>query len=226
MEQIQNLTKEDLNLIQEFTDMYEQTEQKYNEYNTLCESVRKNIIYQNYEQESLTMEENYKNIIEELTKNINKEQDQYRKKLLIEQRINLINQIDTIKKYKPIEETYTNMYYGNIEKYFEIEPVKEKATVVYNMKDELKEKEYYYNQKSTIRQIYVRLKYIYDFYTEYYINKKDVPIDFEFLNNNLKFYRIFKNAIKKYIKNNKEKIEQIINSLTIIEEKEYIQRTK
>ena len=226
MEQMQDLAKEDLNLIKEFIDIYEQTAQKYREYNILCESVRKNIIYQNYEQDNLTMEENCKNIIEELNKSINIEKDEYRKKLLQEQKTNLTNQINTIKKYKKIEETYTHMYYGNIEKYFEIEPDKEKETIVYNLKDELQEKEYYYNPKSTIRQIYIRLKYIYDFYTEYYINKKDIPVDFEFSNNNLKFYRIFKSAIKKYISENKNTIEQTINSLAIIEEKENIQRTK
>ena len=226
MEQMQELTQEDLNLIKEFIDIYEETAQKYREYSTLCESVRKNIIYQNYKQDNLTLEENCENIIEELTKSINIEKDEYRKKLLKDQKINLINQIDTVKKYKKIEETYTTMYYGNLEEYFETEPKKEKETIVYNPKDELQEKEYYYNPKSTIRQIYIRLKYIYDFYTEYYINKKDIPVDFEFSNNNLKFYRIFKNAIKKYISENKNTIEQTINSLAIIEEKENIQRTK
>ena len=104
--------------------------------------------------------------------------------------------------------------------------MRSKALIVYNPKDELQEKEYYYNPKSTIRQIYIRLKYIYDFYIEYYVNKKDIPIDFEFSNNNLKFYRIFKNAIKKYMNENKNIIEQTINSLTVIEEKENIQKTK
>lgn len=222
---IHNLESEDLIIIKNFIDLYERTNQKYKEYNGLCESIRKNIVYQNYKESNLTLEENCKNIIERLTKEINNTKDEYRKKLLKEQKTILINQLSEIKKYQKIEEVRTSMYYGNISEYFEETQEEEKETIVYNIKDEISEKEYYYNPKSTIYQIYVRLKYIYDFHTEFYINKKDMPIDFDFLETNFKFYHVFKEPIKKYMNDKKEQIEQIINSL-VTEQKEPIRKIK
>ncbi len=222
---IHNLESEDLGIIKNFIDLYEETNQKYKEYNGLCESVRKNLMYQNYKESNLTIEENCKNILEQITKDINNTKDEYRKKLLKEQKTILTNQLSEIKKYRKIEEVYTSMYYGNISEYFEEKQEEEKDTIIYNIKDEIPEKEYYYNPKSTITQIYVRLKYIYDFYIEFYINKKDMPIDFDFLETNFKFYQVFKEPIQKYMNDKQESIEQIINSL-VTEQKEQIRKTK
>ena len=216
-----NLDTEDLNTIKNFIDLYEETIQKYKEYNGLCETVRKNIIYQTYKDSNLTIEENCKNIVEILTKEINNTNDEYRKKLLREQQTILMNQLGEIKKYTKIEEIYTSMYYGNISEYFEEKQEEEKDTIVYNIKDEIPEKEYYYNPKSTITQIYVRLKYIYD----YYANKKNTLIDSDFLETNFKFYQVFKEPIQKYMNEKKELIEQTINSL-VTEQKEPIRKIK
>ncbi len=221
-----NLNTEDLKNIKDFITLYEEVEKKYREYYIKCDSIRKNVIYQNYKQDNLTIEENCKNIKKMLDEEINKIQDEYRKNLLKEQQRKIIEQYNEIKEYGIIEKIYNDMYYGNIQKYFKIEPEEEKETVIYKIKDKLQEKDYYFNKKSTITQIYIRLKYLYDFHNEYYINKKEIGIDFDFLKNNLKFYQIFKDAIKKYTKENKENIEDIINTLSKKEEKEYIQRIK
>ena len=75
---IHNLESEDLGIIKNFIDLYEETNQKYKEYNGLCESVRKNLMYQNYKESNLTIEENCKNILEQITKDINNTKDEYR----------------------------------------------------------------------------------------------------------------------------------------------------
>ena len=127
-----------------------------------------------------------------------------------------------------IEKVYNKMYYGNIQKYFEEEKEEEKETIEYNIKDKLQEKDYYYNKKSTTTQIYIRLKYLYSFNEDYYNNKNNIVTDFEFLKNNLKFYQIFKPAIKKFIIHNKQKICRIIEKVESGEKvtKQNIQRIK
>ena len=223
--EIYNLNTEDLNIIKEFIDLYEQTENQYKKYGLLCESISKNMIYQKYGKDSIKIIENCIFIIKKLTEEINTTSDEYRKKLLTEQKKNITKQIEQMEKYKEIEKEFMNMYYGNLQDYFESEIEEEKETKIYNIKDELQEKEYYYNKKSTITQIYTRLRYLYNFYREYYVNKKDINIDFEFLKNNLKFYQIFKEAIKKYTEDNKKRITQIIDELSE-ENREYIQKIK
>lgn len=221
-----NLDTEDLKIIRDFICLYEKIEEKNKEYYIKCDSIRKNIIYQNYMQENLTIEENYKNIEKILNNEISKTKDEYRKNLLKEQQNKLKEQYSEIDKYKIIERIYNDMYYGNIQKYFEKEIEEEPETIEYRIKEEPQEKEYYYNKKSTKTQIYIRLKYLYDFHNEYYVNKKEIGIDFDLLKNNLKFYQIFKEAIKKYIKENKENIEHIINTISEEKEREYIQKIK
>ena len=221
-----NLDTEDLKIIRDFICLYEKIEEKNKEYYIKCDSIRKNIIYQNYMQENLTIEENYKNIEKILNNEISKTKDEYRKNLLKEQLNKLKEQYSEIDKYKIIERIYNDMYYGNIQKYFEKEIEEEPETIEYRIKEEPQEKEYYYNKKSTKTQIYIRLKYLYDFHNEYYVNKKEIGIDFDLLKNNLKFYQIFKEAIKKYIKENKENIEHIINTISEEKEREYIQKIK
>lgn len=223
--EIYNLNTEDLRIIKDFIDLYEKTENQYKKYSLICESIGKNMIYQKYGKDNKTITENCIYILKHLTEEINTTKDEYRKKLLIEQKKNITKQIEQIEKYTPIEKEFTDMYYGNLQEYFEIEQETEKETKVYNIKDELQEKDYYYNKKSTITQIYIRLNYLYNFYTEYYINKKDINIDFEFLKNNLKFYQIFKEAIKKYTVDNNERITQIIDSLSD-SNKDYIKKIK
>lgn len=221
-----NLDTEDLKIIRDFICLYEKIEEKNKEYYIKCDSIRKNIIYQNYMQENLTIEENYKNIEKILNNEISKTKDEYRKNLLKEQQNKLKEQYSEIDKYKIIERIYNDMYYGNIQKYFEKEIEEEPETIEYRIKEEPQEKEYYYNKKSTKTQIYIRLKYLYDFHNEYYVNKKEIGIDFDLLKNNLKFYQIFKEALKKYIKENKENIEHIINTISEEKEREYIQKIK
>jgi len=206
------MNKENLQIIKDFIDIYEKVEQKYKEYCILCESIRKNIIYQKNKKENISLIENCKNIDTILTKQIIQSKDKYRKKLLEQQKENLNIQIEEIKKYLIIEKIYNEMYYGNLSKYFQEEPEEEKETVKYNIKDELQEKDYYYNKKSTITQIYIRLKYLYNF-NKKEDNKENTITDFEFLKNNLKFYQIFKPALIKFISNNKQNVEGIIENI-------------
>ena len=209
---IEEMNKENLQIIKDFIDIYEKVEQKYKEYCILCESIRKNIIYQKNKKENISLIENCKNIDTILTKQIIQSKDKYRKKLLEQQKENLNIQIEEIKKYLIIEKIYNEMYYGNLSKYFQEEPEEEKETVKYNIKDELQEKDYYYNKKSTITQIYIRLKYLYNF-NKKEDNKENTITDFEFLKNNLKFYQIFKPALIKFISNNKQNVEGIIENI-------------
>lgn len=224
---IERINKEDLEVIKNFIDIYEKVEQKYKEYCIICESIRKNIIYQNNKKENISLLENCKEINKILEQQIIQSKDEYRKKLVEQQRKNLNNQIEQMEKYMVIEKIYNEMYYGNLEEYFHQKHEEEKATIKYNIKDELQEKDYYYNKKSTITQIYIRLKYLYNF-NEDVNNKEKIITDFEFLKNNLKFYEIFKPALRKFINNNKQNIEKIIENIEnqTNQEQEYIRRIK
>ncbi len=222
-----NLNKEDILIIKEFITMYEEIEQKYKEYCILCDSIRKNIIYQNNKEENLSLEENCRQIENKLLEIKTNTNDEYRKHLLQKQIENLKSQVEQIKIYVPIEKIYSEMYYGNIQNYFTQEQEEEKATIKYNIKDELQEKDYYYNKRSTITQIYIRLKYLNDYYEKRSRDEK-IQMDTEFLKNNLKFYNLFKSAVIKYTKENKEIIENIINNIQNKDniKEEHIQRIK
>ena len=105
--------------------------------------------------------------------------------------------------------------------YFDkIEEEIEAPTKIYIPKSELSGKDYYYNEKTTITQIYNRIKSIYDYYKEY----KNENSFFNF-DKNIVFYQKFKNAIKKYNEKNKSFIHTL---MTISEETidELTQKTK
>lgn len=212
---IYNLKTEDIELIKKFIELYELIKEKYEEYTNLCEAIRKNILMQRQVKtiENSSIEEIFEQAKEELVKQYEKETDENRKQLLTNQFETLKTDVNRIKEYKEIEKLYNEMYYGNIKEYFKEEEKKEEEPIKVYTKQETYQKDYYFNKKSTITQIYIILKYIYDFYKTYYIEKKDIYIDFDFVKNNLEFYQLFKEPIKEYLKNNYENINATIKEL-------------
>lgn len=216
------LKEEDIKIIKEYIDNYEIIMNKYNEYKLINESINKNIIYQKFK----NIKENTNEINYERTKlitEIQNQNDEYRQNFLLNQMNTLEKDISKIEKYKKInlEEKYMEIYSGNLSIYFDkIEEEIEAPTKIYIPKSELSGKDYYYNEKTTITQIYNRIKSIYDYYKEY----KNENSFFNF-DKNIVFYQKFKNAIKKYNEKNKSFIHTL---MTISEETidELTQKTK
>ena len=199
------ITEEDLKVIKEFIDNYQTIVNKYSEYKKINESIRKNIIFQTYNDTKENIEEtNYKRT--KLINEIQNQKDEYRQKFLLNQMNTLEEDISIIEKYKQIniEEKYMEMYSGNLSIYIdkkeddEIEP----PTKIYTPKTELLEKDYYYNEKTTITQIYTRIKSIYNYYRNSIPDSK--------LEKNIKFFEKFKQAIYKYNEKNKQLISTLL----------------
>ena len=214
------ITEEDLKIIKEFIDNYEMIVNKYSEYKTINESIRKNIIFQKYNDEAKSKEISYKRT--QLLDEIQNQTDEYRKIFLLEQ--------------MKIEEKYIEIYSGNLAEYFETKPYEpkeklknynhiEQKTVIYEPKDSLPEKEYYYNEETTITQVYSRIKFIYDYYKE--TDKPKWYFDSE-LEKNIKFFEKFKYPIIQYNKDNKDNKEYIehLPSTETSNENSLIQKTK
>lgn len=227
------ITEEDLKIIKEFIDNYEKIVNKYSEYKTINESIRKNIIFQKYNDEATSKEISYKRT--QLLDEIQNQTDEYRKIFLLEQMKTLEDDISKLEKYKQmkIEEKYIEIYSGNLAEYFETKPYEpkeklknynhiEQKTVIYEPKDSLPEKEYYYNEETTITQVYSRIKFIYDYYKE--TDKPKWYFDSE-LEKNIKFFEKFKYPIIQYNKDNKEYIEHLPSTETS-NENSLIQKTK
>lgn len=213
------IENKDLNIIKQFIELYEKIESKYKEYCIICDSIRKNILFQQYDKnkENIKIEEIFETLKKEQYEKIKQEQDEYRKNLIKEQIKLIEKEVNELKKYKKIENLYNMMYYGNLSNYFEAEEqTKELPTKEY--KKEIKPtKDIYFNKKSTITQIYIRVKYLYE------EPNKPEKLDNEILNNIIEFYKKFKQPIKKFIDEN---YESIINTLKEIEKPEQIEQTK
>jgi len=212
------IEKKDLEILKKFIELYEKIESRYKRYCIICDSIRKNILFQQYDknQENIKIEDVFHRLKEDQYNKIKQETDEYRKNLIKEQ-IKLIEQeVNEIKKYKKIEDLYNMMYYGNLSKYFEEEQEKELPTKEYK-KEEKPIKDIYFNKKSTITQIYIRVKYLCEG-----TNKKE-KLDDEILNSIIEFYKKFKKPIENFIDEN---YEIIINILKEIEEPEKIEQTK
>ncbi len=192
------ITNDDIEIMKKFIDKYEQIENDNKKYLLICESVRKNSLFQKYNDEELddySMDEIYKLIeINELNK-INKETNINRKKLLIEQLNELKKMIDYIQDYKAAEENYKQLH-----KIQDTENIDELPTKEYNRNEPLPQREYILNKNTTITQIYKRIKELY----RSYLNKTDI-----FSDENLKTYIFYKQDILNYI--NKPKMETKIN---------------
>ena len=91
------ITEEDLKIIKEFIDNYEKIVNKYSEYKTINESIRKNIIFQKYNDEAKSKEISYKRT--QLLDEIQKQTDEYRKIFLLEQMKTLEDDISKLEKY-------------------------------------------------------------------------------------------------------------------------------
>ena len=103
------ITEEELKIIKQFIDNYETIMNKYEEYRSINDSIRKNIIFQKYNNsESNTDIINYDMISQELKK----QTDEYRKKFLIEQIKTIEKDINVLEQYKAIgiEEKYIELY--------------------------------------------------------------------------------------------------------------------
>ena len=213
------IENKDLNIIKQFIELYEKIESKYKEYCIICDSIRKNILFQQYDKnkENIKIEEIFETLKKEQYEKIKQEHDEYRKNLIKEQIKLIEKEVNELKKYKKIENLYNMMYYGNLSNYFEEEEqAKELPTKEY--KKEIKPtKDIYFNKKSTITQIYIRVKYLYE------EPNKPEKLDNEILNNIIEFYKKFKQPIKKFIDEN---YELIINTLKEIEEPEQIEQTR
>ena len=213
------IENKDLNIIKQFIELYEKIESKYKEYCIICDSIRKNILFQQYDKnkENIKIEEIFETLKKEQYEKIKQEQDEYRKNLIKEQIKLIEKEVNELKKYKKIENLYNMMYYGNLSNYFEAEEkTKELPTKEYK-KEITPTKDIYFNKKSTITQIYIRVKYLYE------EPNKPEKLDNEILNNIIEFYKKFKQPIKKFIDEN---YESIINTLKEIEKPEQIEQTK
>lgn len=212
------ITEEDLKIIKEFIDTYEQVEKENKQYISICESIRKNGLFQKYnneDPENYSMEEIFKIIELNELKRIDKEKDINRKKLLIDQLNELKKMIEYAKDYKEIGENYKQIFkFEDIKENEEEPPTKE-----YNKNEPLPQREYILNKNMTITQIYKRIKELYTYCT----NKNDVKLD-EIFDDKIKTYFIYKEDILKYI--NKIKMEtQNINKYNY-EQTIRIERTK
>lgn len=215
------ITEEELKIIKQFIDNYETIMNKYEEYRSINDSIRKNIIFQKYNNsESNTDIINYDMISQELKK----QTDEYRKKFLIEQIKTIEKDINVLEQYKAIgiEEKYIELYCGNLSEYFETNQTEEEPeTKIYKPKEEILEKDYYYNKQTTITQIYIRIKYIHDFYNEENNNKFFLSKDF--VEKNIEFFKRFKKVLITYNREN----QNFINKLSMIQKtNEQKQKTK
>ncbi len=194
------INNEDIEIMKKFIDKYEIIENENRRYILICESIRKNGLFQKYNDEDMenySMEEIFRIIeINEINK-INKENDLNRKKLLIDQLNELKKMIDYIKDYKREDENYKQLYKIDIEDNNEELPTKE-----YNKNEPIQTKEYTLNKSITITQIYKRIKELY----VQSIRKENIVLDERF-SINLKTYQAYKEEIIKYI--NKIEIQKI-----------------
>ena len=218
-----NIKEEDLKIIKKFINNYETTHNKYIEYKTIGESIKKNIIFQKYNNQDNNSETDYER--EKIKEEIENQHDEYRKKFLIEQMKTLEEMINKIKMFDKIniQKKYMEMYCGNLSKYFEPEEIIEQPIKIYKPKEELEEKEYYYNKQTTITQIYIRIKYLYDFYTEK--DKSEYFLNSEFIEKNTKFFEKFRKAIVAYNQENKNFINSLL-SITNEQQTELNQKIK
>lgn len=186
------INNEDIKIMKKFIDKYEKIENENRRYILICESIRKNGLFQKYNDEDIenySIEEIFKIIeISEINK-INKENDLNRKKFLIDQLNELKKMIDYIKDYKRTEENYEQLYKLDIEENDEEKPTKE-----YKKNEPIQPKTYALNKNITITQIYKRIKELYI----QYIGKEKIELDERF-NIDLKTYEAYKEEIIKYI---------------------------
>lgn len=187
------ITNEDIKIMEEFIKKYEQIENENKRYLQICESIRKNSLFQKYndEETEYSMEEIFKIIENNESNQINKENDINRKFLLLAQLNELKKMIDQIQDYKKVEENYKQLY-----KIDTVEDIDEPPTKEYKKNEPLPQKEYPLNNSITITQIYKRIKELYTYYTR----GKEQTTE-ENYNKNLKTYINYKEEIIKYLKN-------------------------
>lgn len=215
---MKDLTEQDIEIIKEFIDNYETVEKNFEKYKAIKQSINKNMLFQKYKYENeFEIKYNRTQVLNE----IENQTDKNLQKLLLELMKTLEQDINALEKYKQIkiEEKYQEMYSGNLSKYFKPkeEPIIEPPTKIYKPKDELLDKDYYYNEKTTIIKIYERVKYLYDYYNNdgnYFLDPR--------LEKNKEFFRKFKGPIYKYNESNKE----IISFLTTKENSENEKKQK
>lgn len=206
MQKVNNLTQEDFELIKKFINMYETIEEQYKNDYMLCESLRKNMMFQKYakEMQNSTIEEIFNRLKKEELKKI-EDEDLYRKNLIMSQIDLLEQEVKQINNNKEIERLYNMIYIGNISEYFKEEEIEEeKPTKEYKKDIDIKEQRI--EKKSTITQIYRRLKNLYDYKKIY-----DKIIDTEVLNDDFDFYEKFKEPIRIFLNANYNSIMKKLN---------------
>lgn len=170
----------DLNLIKDFIDMYDDCQEKFNEYNELCNSLRNDERIKEHNNEEL--ETTIKNIIIKIINETSSCKDKTKLQTLKEEYEKYNSAQFELKKYNNIIKIYNNMYAGDLSKYFNNNEIDTRINEYVDEKykeytEEEKEEQrkiekniYLKREKSTITQIYINIKYLYEVCSKIYEN--------------------------------------------------------
>ena len=172
----------DLHLIKDFIDMYDDCQEKFDEYTKICIELRNDKKIKNSNNDNL--EKSLNTIINNIINEIASSKDKNKLEILKKEYEKYSSIQEELKKYNNIIKIYNDMYAGNLAHYFN----NEKLDMIINQyvnekyddyspeaKEEQKRIErdkYLKKENSTITQIYINIKYLYEICSKIYENNE------------------------------------------------------
>jgi len=175
----------DLYLMKDFIDMYDDCNEKFKEYNSLIDELRKDSKIKKQLESTEDIIKTLNQVINEIIKELMNSNDKEKLKNLKEEYKKYSKKLIELNKYEPIVKIYNEMYANNLSNYFDEEEMNKKiedeTRIKYNdyTEEELEEQirieknKYSKKKTSTVTQVYINTKYLYEVCSKIYEAKRN-----------------------------------------------------
>lgn len=175
----------DLYLMKYFIDMYDDCNEKFKEYNSLIDELRKDSKIKKQLESTEDIIEALNQVINKIIKELMNSNDKEKLENLKEEYKKYSKKLNELKKYEPIVKIYNEMYANNLSKYFDEKDMDKKieaeTRIKYNnyteeeLKEQIKIEKNKYSKKktSTLTQVYINTKYLYEVCSKIYEAKQN-----------------------------------------------------
>ena len=184
-----DINNADLYLMKDFIDMYDDCNEKFKEYNNLIDELRKDNKIKKQLETSDDIIKALNKILNKITKEIMDSNDKEKLENLKEEYQKYSKNLTELNQYEPIIKIYNKMYASNLSEFFDEKEIdrniENNTRIKYNdyTEEELEEQirieknKFSRKKTSTITQLYVNTKYLYEVCSKIYETKQNsVPV--------------------------------------------------